>query len=58
VVMEERAVPALGDLAPGTYHLAIGLYQVQSGQRVSLLDSDGQPLGDVLDLPIYWTVSN
>jgi hypothetical protein len=58
VVVDERGVPSLGDLPPGRYHLAIGLYQAQTGQRVPLLGADGEPAGDVLDLPIYWTFSD
>jgi hypothetical protein len=58
VVIDERAVSVPDDLSPGRYHLEVGLYQAQTGQRLSVLDPTGMPVGDKLELPVSWTISN
>ena len=34
------------DLPAGEYHLAIGLYDPETGQRVGVVDGNGQIAGD------------
>jgi hypothetical protein len=57
-VMDERLVPMPEDLAPGRYHLEVGLYEAQTGQRVPVLDQAGMPAEDSLELPVSWTIPN
>lgn len=38
------------DLAPGTYAIRIGLYDQETGARLPVVGSDGQPAGDSLPL--------
>jgi hypothetical protein len=58
VVVDERLVPMPEDLAPGRYHLEVGLYEAQTGQRVPVLDQAGMPAEDSLALPVSWTIPN
>jgi hypothetical protein len=40
------------DLAPGTYRIVTGLYKRESGERLALVNAEGEPLPDgVLPLP-------
>jgi hypothetical protein len=45
LVLLERAVP------PGTYHLAIGVYELETLQRLPITNSEGTPMGDQILLP-------
>jgi 4-amino-4-deoxy-L-arabinose transferase-like glycosyltransferase len=45
------------DAPAGPASLVVGLYDPRSGQRVSWLDADGQPVGDQLVLPVQIAVS-
>ena len=55
VVVDERALPIPNDLPPGDYHLVVGLYRTDTGERLPLLDAGGTPVGDSLMLPISLT---
>ncbi len=53
VVVNELALPIAEDAAPGTYHIAVGLYDAASGGRPPITDSSGQRLpNDQAILPI------
>jgi hypothetical protein len=38
------------DLSPGEYELLVGMYLLSSGERLPLLSSDGQVVGDSVSL--------
>jgi hypothetical protein len=50
-VVDERAVPLPDGLPAGDYHLVVGLYRADTGERLSLLDASGASGGDSLTLP-------
>jgi hypothetical protein len=50
VIVDEYAIPLAADAPPGNYRVEIGLYDVVSGERLSLLGPDGAPVGDHLIL--------
>jgi hypothetical protein len=56
-VWDDHRVPVLPGTPPGVYRLAVGLYDLASGQRVPVLDESGQIAGDriVLDVPVRVT---
>jgi 4-amino-4-deoxy-L-arabinose transferase-like glycosyltransferase len=57
VIVDELALPIAADAASGTYHIAVGLYDVASGGRLSITDASGQRLpDDRFILPIEITV--
>ncbi|MBN1978372.1 MAG: glycosyltransferase family 39 protein [Anaerolineae bacterium] len=57
VVVDELALPIAADAAPGTYHVAVGLYDAASGGRLPITGASGQRLpGDRFILPIEITV--
>jgi hypothetical protein len=51
VVEDEHLVPLEVDVPPGNYHLAIGLYEVDTLRRLGVTNSEGVPLGDQILLP-------
>jgi hypothetical protein len=51
VVEDEHLVPLEIDVPPGTYHLAIGLYEVDTLRRLEATNSKGVSLGDRILLP-------
>lgn len=52
VVVDERVVSIPDGLTSEGYRLAVGLYRADSGERLTLLDSAGMPVGDSLMLPV------
>ena len=57
VIVDELALPIAADAAPGTYHIAIGMYDAASGGRLPITDASGQRLpDDRFILPIGITV--
>lgn len=50
-IVDQHSVRVQEDALLGNAHLAVGLYDPVSGQRVAWLDNAGQPLGDALALP-------
>jgi hypothetical protein len=51
VVEDEHLVPLEMDVPPGTYQLAIGLYDADSLRRLEVTDAQGVSLGDRVVLP-------
>jgi hypothetical protein len=51
VIVDKRQVPVAG-LPAGDYHLVVGLYRPDTGERLPVVDSGGAPLGDSLTLPV------
>jgi hypothetical protein len=53
VVVDEMALPVLADAPPGAYHVAVGLYDVVSGDRLPVYDASGTqlPNGQII-LPV------
>jgi hypothetical protein len=59
VIVDELALPIAGDATPGTYHIAVGLYDAASGGRLPITDSSGQRLpNDQVILPVEITVES
>jgi len=50
VIMDEHEIPLKQEVLPGTYILAIGMYDPVTGQRLLVYDAQGQPQGDRLVL--------
>jgi hypothetical protein len=50
-VEDEHLVPLEMDVPPGYYHLAIGLYEVDTLRRPEATNSEGVSLGDRILLP-------
>jgi hypothetical protein len=46
VVDDHHRLTLPSDAPDGDYQVAVGLYGVESGQRLRVLDSDGNPVGD------------
>jgi hypothetical protein len=58
VIVDELALPIAADAAPGTYHIAVGLYDAASGGRLPITDASGQRLpDDQAILPVEITVA-
>jgi 4-amino-4-deoxy-L-arabinose transferase-like glycosyltransferase len=57
VIVDEILLPVLADAPPGSYHIAVGLYDANSGLRPPVYDATGAELpdGQIL-LPIQITV--
>ena len=49
-IVDTQRVEIWGDAAPGIYHLYAGLYRVETGERMSVVDGAGAPIGDFVDL--------
>ncbi len=45
-LVEEIALPVAPDAPPGTYHIAVGFYDVAYGDRLPVTDAAGNPLPD------------
>ncbi|MGH2524280.1 MAG: hypothetical protein ACRDH2_17360, partial [Anaerolineales bacterium] len=41
------------NLGRGSYLIEVGLYRVEDGTRLPVLDSSGQPIGDAIHLPLF-----
>jgi hypothetical protein len=46
VVDDRHQVVLPGDLADGRYQVVVGLYSVESGERLPILGGEGNPIGD------------
>jgi hypothetical protein len=45
-VVDRRVVTPAPEAQPGSYSLIAGLYRLDTGQRLPVLDAEGQPVGD------------
>jgi hypothetical protein len=55
--LDKLSLPIAADAAPGTYHVAVGLYDAASGGRLPITNASGQRLpDDRFVLPIEITV--
>jgi hypothetical protein len=55
IVIDEHSFDIAADPAPGDYRLLVGLYRLETGERLQVLGPDGQPLGDhvvLTEIPI------
>lgn len=53
VVVDQLSLPILSDAAPGVYHIAVGLYNPDNGQRLPVFDATGLELpNDQILLPV------
>jgi hypothetical protein len=50
VVDDGHRLPLPADLPDGNYQVAVGMYSVDSGERLPVLDSQGNPSGDSVPL--------
>ncbi len=50
VVADEHLLPLPGDLPPGDYRLQVGMYLLDTLERLPVLDDKGQPVGDSIAL--------
>jgi 4-amino-4-deoxy-L-arabinose transferase-like glycosyltransferase len=50
VVFDQYLIPVDGGAPAGDYHLQIGLYDPATGERLSVVDDHGQPIGDHIRL--------
>jgi hypothetical protein len=46
VVMDEHPIDIAADVLSGDYQLRVGLYRLETGERLPVLGPDGQPTGD------------
>jgi hypothetical protein len=50
-IVEDRiSLPLAPDLPPGEYHIAVGMYELSSGQRLAVSSKDGDVLNDAIPL--------
>ena len=49
--MELSTESLYGSLPAGEYHVVVGLYRPDTGERVPVLGADGAPIGDSVSLP-------
>jgi hypothetical protein len=57
VIIDEIGLPVLADASPGTYHIAVGLYDPVSGDRLPVYDATGTELPNLqIVLPVEITV--
>jgi len=56
VMVDEWVVPIPDDVPPGDYGLVVGVYRADTGERLSLLDTSGAPVGDHAALPVRLTI--
>jgi mannosyltransferase len=49
-VFDQYLIPLKEDAPPGEYHLLVGMYDPATGQRLAVLDDQGQPAGDAVQL--------
>ena len=50
IIRDEYAVPTAHDWQPGEYTIEIGMYDPDTGERLKVLDGQGQPIGDRITL--------
>jgi hypothetical protein len=50
VVFDQYLIPVKADAPAGDYHLRVGLYDPVTGERLSVVDERGQPIGDHIRL--------
>jgi hypothetical protein len=48
IVVDEHRFEIAADAPPGDYQLLAGLYQLETGERLPVLDVGGQPVGDAV----------
>ena len=46
IVVDAHRLEIAADAPPGDYQLLVGLYQLETGERLPVLGSDGQPVSD------------
>ncbi|RLC68815.1 MAG: hypothetical protein DRI52_09475 [Chloroflexi bacterium] len=46
VVSDEYAVPVRDDAPAGEYTIEVGMYRLETGERLPILDGEGQVMGD------------
>ena len=51
IISDSHELQLPPSLAPGDYHIRLGLYNPTDGIRVPVLDDAGQTEGDAIDLP-------
>jgi hypothetical protein len=44
IVVDDLMLPALSDALPGTYHIAVGLFDLATGLRLPVFDASGEEL--------------
>jgi mannosyltransferase len=57
IVFDQYLIPLKGDTPPGAYRVLVGLYDLASGARLSVLDDGGQPIGNSVRLSQPITVA-
>ncbi|MFP3895723.1 MAG: ArnT family glycosyltransferase [Anaerolineales bacterium] len=45
VILDDHRVTIEEDAPPGEYHIVLGMYDLETMQRLPILDADGKPLG-------------
>lgn len=50
IVFDQYRIPVQGDAPPGKYHLLVGLYDPVTGARLPVLDDQGAPISDHIQL--------
>jgi hypothetical protein len=50
VVVDEHRFEVAGDVPPGDYELLVGLYRLETSERLPVLGADGQPVSDTVIL--------
>ena len=50
LIEDPFSIPIAPDAASGEYHLIVGMYDMESGQRLPVTSASGEPLGDFIDL--------
>ncbi len=49
-VADVYSIPLIADAAPGRYRVLVALYERETGARLPIATTDGQPLGDALGI--------
>ena len=52
-VIDHLSAPLPGAIPPGSYEVQVGLYDVKTGQRLSVSGPDGKPIGDHLTIATF-----
>lgn len=50
VLADKYDIPIAADAKPGTYHLKVGMYAQDGGERLRIVGADGAPQGDSVSL--------
>ncbi len=51
IVEDEHLIPLEATVATGTYHLAVGIYELDTFRRLEIVNAEGTSLGDRILLP-------